>query len=417
MAEYGTRSSSNVHIQNRTGYARCNAPGFTFQSWLKAGDVMSENVATVSSDCTVVSAAKIMWRNNISCLIVSDKGGVSGILTETDMLKRAIADGHDFREMTVDRIMSSPVRSVPHDLSVMETSEIMDAENIRRLVVLDDGLSVGIVTQTDMVRALAFYTQSKEVSSIMTRGVAVIATSATVREAAERMASQDISCLVVMDNNDIAGIFTERDLTKRVIASELNPDKTPLQKVMSSPVVTVAANYSVLSAQKLMEKAGIRRLVVAECETLLDEHETLVGMITQTDILESLKITLRDEEEDYFSRLVASDKCTYAVDLDLNATYVSPWLVELLDVTDPDELLNKPFLPEQFWQDPRDRERLLIQIKRASLCVEELALKTAKGNRLCVILFSSPSRNLRGGIGGSHGILYDVTLSRNSMAI
>jgi CBS domain-containing protein len=293
----------------------------------------------------------------------------------------------------------------------------MEAENIRRLVVLDEGLSVGIITQTDMVRALAFYTQSKEVSQIMTHDVAIIASSATVKEAAGRMASQDISCLVVMDKNTIAGVFTERDLTKRVIAAELNPDKTRLQKVMSSPVVTVAANYSVLSAQKLMEKAGIRRLVVTHYENLLDGYETLLGMITQTDILESLRATLQEEEKDYFGHLVESDQCTYAVSLDLNTTHISPPLAQLLDVADSAELLDKPFLPERFWQDPRQRNRLLAQTKRAVLCVEELALKTAKGRRLSVILFCTPTRSLRGEICGSHGILYDVTETKDSTAV
>jgi PAS domain S-box-containing protein len=166
-----------------------------------------------------------------------------------------------------------------------------------------------------------------------------------------------------------------------------------------------------------MEKAAIRRLVVTEYESVLDGHETLVGMITQTDILESLKTTLHDEEESYFSYLVESDKYTYAVDLDLNATYVNPLLVKLLGVTDSDELLNKPFLPEQFWECPQDRSRLLAKMKTERLCTEELTLKTAKGKKLSVILFSAPTRSLRGGIGGSHGILYDVTPSRDSTAV
>ena len=417
MTENATRSSSRVQTENRTGATCSVAPGTTFQTWLKASDVMSENVATVRSGCTVVSAAKIMWRNNISCLVVSDNGSLSGIITETDMLKRTIADGNDFLTMKVDQIMSAPVRSIPRDLSVMETSEIMEAENIRRLVVLDEGRSVGIITQTDMVRALAFYTQSKEVSEIMTPDVAVIASSATVKEAADRMASQDISCLVVMDEKTIAGIFTERDLTKRVIAAELNPDKTRLQKVMSSPVVTVAANYSVLSAQKLMEKAGIRRLVVTQYESLLDGYETLLGMITQTDILESLRATLQEEEEDYFGHLVESDQCTYAVGLDLSTTHVSPSFAQLLDVTDSDELLDEPFLPERFWQDPRQRDRLLAGMKRTTLCVEELALNTAKGRKLSVILFCTPTRSLRGEICGCHGILHDVTEIKDSTAV
>jgi len=385
-----------------------------FQTWLKAKDIMSDNIATVSPQCTVVEAAKIMWRNSISCLVISDNGKLSGIITETDMVKRTIFNGSDFNKIKVTQIMSSPVRTIPCHLSIMEISEIMKDENIRRLVVQSEGIPVGIITQTDMVRSLAFYTQSKEVSEIMTPDVSVIAQSATVREAADQMASQDISCLVIMDGNIIAGIFTERDLTRRVIAAELLPDETPLEKVLSSPVVTVAADYSVLSAQKLMERARIRRLIVTEYENSPAGQEILLGMITQTDILESLRATLQEEERNYFSHLIESDESIYAVDSDLNTIYVSPSFIDLLDVMDSTELVNKPFLPKQFWQDSRHRSRLLARLTKANLCVEELALQTAKGKKLSVLLFSTPTRSLRGEICGRHGMLCRLTPIRDS---
>ena len=135
----------------------------TPRAWLEVGDIMSRDVATVSPESTVVSAAKIMSSNNISCIIVSDNGCLSGIVTETDMLKKVVADGHDFDMMKIEQIMSFPVRSVPRNLSIMEAGKIMETENIRRLVVLEEERPVGIITQSDMVRVLASYTLSKEV--------------------------------------------------------------------------------------------------------------------------------------------------------------------------------------------------------------------------------------------------------------
>ncbi|MBN2316581.1 MAG: hypothetical protein JXM79_21820 [Sedimentisphaerales bacterium] len=79
-------------------------------------------------------------------------------------------------------------------------------------------------------------------------------------------------------------------------------------------------------------------------------------MITQTDILESLRATLLEEEKNYVSHLVDSEECIYAVDSDLNTTYVSPSLMELLDVMDSTELINKPFLPESAFGRPPDSE-------------------------------------------------------------
>lgn len=375
------------------------------RTWLKAGDIMSRDVAAISPKNTVVSAVKIMSSNNISCLIVTDNGRLEGIITETDILKRAVADGNDFRKMTVEQIMSSPVRSIRHDLSVLETSKIMEAENIRRLVVIEDERFIGIITQTDMVQVLASYSISQEVSEIMTSRVAVIDSSASVKEAAELMASKDISCLVATEKEAVAGIFTERDLLKRVIAMKRSPAQTKLKKVMSSPVVTVSSDCSVLSAHKLLERIGIRRLVVMD-------DETLRGVITQTDILKAIKTRLLEEEENYFRLMSESSNCIYTFDLDLNTTYVNPAFMKLLDISDRNELINKPFLPERFWNHPREREQLVERLQNSSVVVKELNLKTAAGRRLFVTLFSTRTKNIKGEISGCQGVLYDVTAQK-----
>jgi PAS domain S-box-containing protein len=408
----GPNGSHAPTVPPRTWLKRDNGSRVTVppRTWLKAGDIMSTNVATVSPASPVVSAAKIMSSNNISCLIVSDNGDVSGIVTETDMLKRTVAYGNDFCKMKVEQIMSSPVRSVPPDLSVIDASSIMEAENIRRLVILDKGRSVGIITQTDMVRALASYTLVKEISEIMTRDVAVIASSASVEEAAQLMASEDISCVVAMDRNSVVGIFTERDFLKRVVALERPPARTRLKRVMSSPVVSISREQSVLSAMKMLESIGIRRLVVMD-------GETLYGLVTQTDILKAIKADLQEEEENYLRLLSESSNCIYVVDLDLNTTYVNPAFMQLLGVTDPDELLHRPFLPERFWDNPRERGRVLGQLHRASVEVQELTLKTAKGERLFVTLFSTHTKNIRGEISGSQGVLYDITAKKELAAL
>jgi CBS domain-containing protein len=382
-----------------------SAPTAASRNWLKAGDVMSEAVATISPGCSVASAARFMSANKISCLIVLDDGCLLGIVTETDVLKKAVVVAHNFHKMKVKQIMSFPVRSIPHDLSVMDASKIMDVENIRRLVVLKEGKPVGIITQTDMVRVLASYSVSKEVSEVMTRGAVVIASSASAREAAKLMSAQDISCLVVKDDDAVVGIFTERDLLKRIVALNQDPASVKLRQVMSEPVVTIPASYSLLSATKLLERVGIRRLVVME-------YDTLLGVITQTDILRALKATLQDEEEKYFKLLSESDNCIFAVDLDLQTTYINGAFMRLLDVTDPSELIDKPFLPEPFWEVSGQRGRLLDQLSKVGVTVDELSLKTAKGDRLSVILFSMPTKNLSGEISGTQGVLYDRTVKQ-----
>ena len=405
MVEHRVGPLPSELVESQIRDSRSSTLATTPRTWLEVGDIMSRDVAAVSPASTLVSAAYIMYSNNISGLIVLKNWCLSGIVTVTDVLKKAVVDGHDFRKMKVEQIMSSPVRSAPCNLSVMEASKIMEAENIRRLVVLEEERPVGIITQSDMVRVLASYTLSKEVSEIMSSDVALIDSSENVREAAELMASQDISCLVAMDNDAVVGIFTERDLIKRIVALKRDPAQVILKDVMSSPVVTVPSDYSVLSARRLLEKVGIRRLVVVDDETLL-------GVITQTDILKAIKATLQEEEQNYLRLMSESSNCIYTVDLDLNTTYVNSAFIKLLGVPDPDELIDKPFLPERFWYDPRERDQLLDQLNRASVEVKELTLKTTRGKRLFVTLFSTPNKNIKGQISGSQGVLYDVTAQK-----
>ncbi len=405
MAENSSRPQHSELVESQIRHSYSAPLPTSSRNWLEVGDIMTEDVTTVCPGSSLVSAAKIMSDKNISCIIVSNNGDFSGIITETDLLKRAVADSTDFRKMKVEHIMSSPVRSVPCNLSVLEASRIMEAENIRRLVILDEERLVGIITQTDVVRVLTSYGMWKNVSELMTSDVAVIAGSATVREAAEVMASRDISCLVAMDNDDVVGIFTERDLLKRVIALKRNPAQTILRDVMSSPVMSVPSNYSIPSASKMMEKMRIRRLLVMDDRTLL-------GVVTQTDILKAIKARLQEEEENYFRLLSESRNCIYIVDLNNNTTYVNPALMKLLEITDQDELINKQFLPERFWENPHQRDRILDQLKKASVEVEELTLRTTKGKKLFVTLFSTRTKNIKGQTNGSQGVLYDITAKK-----
>jgi CBS domain-containing protein len=299
------------------------------RSRLNVSDIMSRDIASVCPGSSVVSAAKIMSSKTISCLIILDNGAPLGIVTETDILKKGVTNGNNLCKMRVEQIMSSPVRSVPPDLSVMDASRIMEAEHIRRLVILDGDLSIGIVTQTDMVRALASYTLSKEVSDVMTSDVAVVAASATVKEAAQLMASEDISCVVAMDHNSVVGIFTERDFLKRVVALKRSPARTRLKRVVSSPVVTVCSDCSVLSAWKLLERTAIRRLVVMD-------DERLVGMITQTDILKAIRAGLHEEEEGYLRRMKRDSDGILVIDDKGRVSNMNRRFAEIWDI--PEEL-------------------------------------------------------------------------------
>jgi len=376
--------------------------GFIISSWtwLNVGDVMSKKVATICPDEIVVSAAKIMSDKKISCLVVVDGGNVAGIITETDVLRRVSNKGKDIYRTKLGRIMSSPVESVPPDLSVLEASKIMGDRHIKRLPILKDEKLIGIVTQTDLVRALTSYGLWRDISEIMSRDISGIQRNASVAEAAELMTSLNISCIIVMDGDDVVGVLTEKDLLGRVVALQRDPANTRVEDVMSFPV----------SASKVMEEMNIRRLVIMK-------DKRLCGVITQTDIFMAVRNKLQAEEEKGLRLLEESKSNIYKTDMDGKITYINPAFMELLEVSGPDELLGQPFLPELFWFDLEERNQFLQELQKRSIENRELTLKSSKGNKIYVTVFPCYTKDAFGEINGSQAVVYDITAKKELVAL
>lgn len=380
------------------------------RNWLEVADAMSKDVATIASDETVVSAAKAMTEKNLSCILVEDNGAIVGIVTETDLLKKGVVEARDLQRTKVAEIMSSPIEKVPSDLSVLEASKIMGAKAIKRLPIMSGDQLVGIITQTDLIRVLTSYGMWRDVSMIMSRNTLGVQRDATVTEAAKVMAGKNVSSIVIMDGEEVAGIFTERDLFKKVIAQQKCPDDVCISDVMSSPVVTIVPDCSVFSASRIMEKMHVRKLVVME-------DNKLYGILGQTDIFRAVKQKLQDDEEKNHKLLELSKSNIYTLILDGRITYVNPSFMELLGISDPDELIGQEFLPERFWIDQEDREVFIKELKDGVVQTKELNLKDSNGKKVYVTFYSNFTRDAHGEISGIQGVLHDVTAKKELAAL
>ncbi len=378
--------------------------------WLEVGEVMTEDVAVAPPDQPVVSAAQQMSQMNISCVVVIENDQVVGIVTETDLLKRAVASGKNFQSLQVREIMTGPVLSVGPHLSVLAAARMMEQSHIKRLVILSNGRLVGIVTQTDLVRVLTSYGMWKDVSAIMSREVTTVPVSCTVADAARIMAGRDISCVVALAGQKVAGVFTERDLMKRVIALKRDPDKTLLDKVLSSPVVSVTPSTSVLGAFKVMEKNKIRRLVV-------QDDDTLFGIVTQTDVFYAIKGKLQAEEQKNIQILEDSHNSIFATDQDGVVVYANPAFLRLLEGRSLQEFVGQPFLAESFWSDPSERKPVIEALRCGQVDIRELALRGCQGRKVFVTLFTTFTKNINGQINGAMGLLDDITDKKELVAL
>jgi PAS domain S-box-containing protein len=379
------------------------------QAWMSVGDVMSKNVATVSPNQDVVDAAMEMAQDGISCVIVTEKGAVVGILTETDFLRKVVGKGDSTGKIKIADVMSESVESISADLSVLEAGRVMQEKHVRRLPVLDGSALVGIVTQTDLTRALTSFGHWRDVGEIMSRAVSEIQVGASVAMAAKLMNISKISSIVVMKDDDVVGVLTQRDVLKKVIAKKKDPKAIKVEEAMSSPVISVPPSYSVFSASKTMEDLNIRRLVIMN-------DKTVCGIITQTDIFRAVENKLQAEEEKQQALLKQSPSCIFSTDLQGVTSYVNPAFARIFEVSDPQELINQPFLAERFWCDPKERTAFLKDHQNWGFESQELNLKTAQGQELFVTVFSHFTTGSHGEINGREGIVCDITARKKAEA-
>ena len=108
--------------------------------------------------------------------------------------------------------------------------------------------------------------------------VHAIPSSATVLEATNRMNARKVGALVVMDEGDVVGIFTERDVLRRVVGELRSPDATPVGQVMTRDVVCCAPDTDLDDVSAIMKQRRIRHLPVCT------DDGDLMGVISIGDV-------------------------------------------------------------------------------------------------------------------------------------
>ncbi|MEN3007023.1 MAG: CBS domain-containing protein [Candidatus Methanosuratincola petrocarbonis] len=113
---------------------------------------MTRKVRTVDPEEKIVNAAKIMGKERIGSLIVTKEGKPWGIFTERDLLSKVIYKEVSLEE-EVQKFASSPLITIESDWSIHRAAMLMASRHVRRLPVLEDGELSGIITARDLVEA------------------------------------------------------------------------------------------------------------------------------------------------------------------------------------------------------------------------------------------------------------------------
>ncbi|HEX7380582.1 MAG TPA: CBS domain-containing protein [Nevskiaceae bacterium] len=116
---------------------------------------MTHTLITVASGESVESAMHVMTDNQISSLVVEPDGkGDWGMLTRRDIVTRIVEANRSPSTTTVGDIASRPLKSVPADTGIRDAAKLLSDSNFSRLTVAQGGKPIGIVTETDIFRAV-----------------------------------------------------------------------------------------------------------------------------------------------------------------------------------------------------------------------------------------------------------------------
>lgn len=257
-------------------------------------DIMTSEVVTVTPENTLYEAARKMGEKHIGSLIVVKYATPVGIITERDLLSKAVCGGIDLekdwlvggvsiKEEKVEKYMSYPLITISAKSSIQEAAKMMIEKRIRRLGVRKSGKLVGIITASDLVRCFLEIPETMrmwfEADYFMTRRVITADEKTPVNTVAKIMGENHIGSVIITSQGEPKGIFTERDLLTKFLAVN-RPLTIEVGKVCSSPLITVPIGTNVSEAAAIMTSKHIRRLPITE-------KGELIGIITARDLVEA----------------------------------------------------------------------------------------------------------------------------------
>ena len=116
------------------------------------------------------------------------------------------------------------------------------------------------------------------VKDVMITNIASLDSSSMIKDAAKLMDNRNIGCIIITKQNSPIGILTERDFVRR-IASKEKPLTSPIEEVMSTPLISIGPDETVWEAAESMKVNNIHKLPVIE-------DNKIMGIITTSDLVE-----------------------------------------------------------------------------------------------------------------------------------
>lgn len=138
----------------------------------------------------------------------------------------------------------------------------------------------------------------------MTKSVISVDASMTINETAKMMEDAKVGAVIIMENNVPIGIVTDKDFAVKV-AAHAYEISSPIKQIMSSPLLSINSDESVRNAADLMFERRVRKLPVLN-------DDKVVGIITATDIVNLLAVSVEEDIRDMYFHSVAKIYTNYS---------------------------------------------------------------------------------------------------------
>ncbi len=174
--------------------------------------------------------------------------------------------------------MSGEIVKFNPNESLREAAKVMNSRR-NRLLIFDGDKIAGIVTATDIVRAIHEMPITFSINKAIMKSVYTLKGETSLRQAVETMTQLRIGSLIITTDGEPDGIFTERDLVRSVLVPHLDLDQ-PVGGQASKPLITAEEGIDGKQAADIMTVNRIKRLP-------LTREGAIVGIITARDLVEA----------------------------------------------------------------------------------------------------------------------------------
>ena len=261
----------------------------------KVSEIMTTNLTTAPASASIFDVMTTMVAKDVGRIIITHDDVPVGIFTEKDVLRRVVNRRVDARKTEIKSVMTTPLRAVREETHIIDAFGKMYRGKFRHLLVRGRrGKIIGIVSMRRILNIAVELGQglseTRTFGDIATGAIVFVEAACSVQEAVDLMEKQNVTAVVVKTAGKAAGIFTERDVLRRVAVTELSVNDTTVKQVMTAPIVTMPMTALVGDVLAEMYRRDIRNMPVQA------SSGELIGLVSMPEILQYARAFNVDEQ-------------------------------------------------------------------------------------------------------------------------